>query len=133
MHDTAMTQAPARADLHAPTVLVVEDEALVRMPVAEYLRDYGYHVLEAKDAGEAIDLVDGDDPVDVVFSDVRMPSDIDGFDLARWIGDHHPNLPVLLTSGYSMPRDTSSNRVNLIAKPYSQAQVLDRIQALIQR
>lgn len=133
MHCTAMTQAPARADLHAPTVLVVEDEALVRMPIAEYLRDCGYHVLEAEDAGEAIDLVDGDDRVDVVFTDVHMPGDMDGFDLARWIGDHHPDVPVLLTSGHSTPRDTSSSRVTLIRKPYSQAQVLDRIQALIQR
>ena len=93
MHCIAMTQASAPTDLHAPTVLVVEDEALVRMPIAEYLRDCGYKVLEAEDAGEAIHMVDGGDPVDVVFSDVRMPGDMDGFDLARWIGDHHPDVP----------------------------------------
>lgn len=128
-----MTQMSTRAELHTPTVLVVEDEALVRMPIAEYLRDCGYNVLEAEDAGEAIHLVDSDEPVDVVFSDVRMPGGMDGFDLARWIGDHHPEVPVLLTSGYSMPRAAGFDRVRLIEKPYSQAQVLDRIRALIHR
>lgn len=133
MSYATMSHASAHTAVPAPTVLIVEDEALVRMPIAEYLRDCGYNVLEAEDADEAIHLVDSDEPVDVVFSDVRMPGDMDGFDLARWIGDHHPEVPVLLTSGYSMPRDAASDRVKLIEKPYSQAQVLDRIRALIRR
>ena len=129
----AMPESSARTDLHAPTVLVVEDEVLVRMPIAEYLRDCGYNVLEAGSAGEAIHLVDANEPVDVVFSDVRMPGDMDGFGLARWIRDHHPELPVLLTSGYSAARDAEAAEMKLIEKPYSQAQVLNRIRALIRR
>ena len=128
MSDPSTPAAPPAA-----TVLVVEDEALVRMPIAEYLRDCGYNVLEAEDAGEAIGVVDGEEPVDVVFSDVRMPGNMDGFGLARWIHDHHPEVPVLLTSGYSTPRDGDAARVRLIEKPYSQAQVVDRIRALIHR
>jgi len=129
----AMSNPVTRSDLPSATVLVVEDEALVRMPIAEYLRDCGYNVLEAEDAGEAIGLVDSDEAVDVVFSDVRMPGDMDGFGLARWIRDHHPEVPVLLTSGYSTRRDAEAERVRLIEKPYSQAQVVDRIRALIHR
>lgn len=129
----AMLESPARTDLNAPTVLVVEDEVLVRMPIAEYLRDCGYNVLEAGSAGEAIHLVGANEPVDIVFSDVRMPGDMDGFGLARWIRDHRPDLPVLLTSGYSAARDAESAQVKLIEKPYSQAQVLNRIEALIRR
>lgn len=126
-----MSESPVRTDTYAPTVLVVEDEVLVRMPIAEYLRDCGYNVLEAGDAGEAIHLVDAEEPVDVVFSDVRMPGAMNGFDLARWIRTHHPEVQVLLTSGYSAARDADDTQVKLIEKPYSQAQVLKRIRALM--
>jgi len=118
-------------DPRPPTVLVVEDEALVRMPISEFLRDCGFNVLEAADADQAMDLVDAGDPVDVVFSDVRMPGSKDGFALARWIRDHHPETPVLLTSGYNTSRDGGLAEVRLIEKPYSQAQVLDRLQRLL--
>ena len=131
MHSIAMPQATARTDTRSPTVLVVEDEAFVRMPIAEYLRDCGYHVLEAADANEAIGLVDSSERVDVVFSDVRMPGSMDGFGLARWIREHHPELPVLLTSGYTTSRSSDLTAVKLIEKPYSQSQVLNRIRALI--
>src|ERR1700690_3128346 len=82
------------------TVLVVEDEMMVRQPIAEYLRDCGYNVLEAADASEAIALL-GSDQVDVVFSDVRMPGRMDGFGLARWLRQNHPDVSVLLTSGWT--------------------------------
>ncbi len=118
-------------DLTPPTVLIVEDELLVRMPIAEYLRDCGFNVLEAEDAREAIGLVDGNGPVDVVFSDVRMPGEMDGFALARWIRAHHPEVPVLLTSGYNTSHASDDDRTRLIEKPYSQKHVLSRIQDLL--
>ena len=118
----------------APTVLVVEDEVMVRMPIAEFLRDCGYEVLEAGDAREAIGLVDDARAhVDVVFSDVRMPGEIDGFGLARWIRRNHPQVPVLLASGYFYPangREDPSD-VPIIPKPYSQLQVERRIERLL--
>lgn len=126
-----MSQSSAHAAASSPTVLVVEDEAIVRIPIAEYLRDCGYHVLEAANAGEAIGLVGSGDRVDVVFSDVRMPGSMDGVGLARWIRDHHPEVPVLLTSGYSTSLSGELKEVKLIEKPYSQSQVLNRIRALI--
>jgi CheY-like chemotaxis protein len=116
--------------VHAATVLVVEDEDLVRMPIAEYLRDCGYNVLEAGDAREAIGLAD-EDHVDVVFSDVRMPGEMDGFGLARWFRMHHPEVPVLLTSGYNTSWASEAEPVRLIGKPYSQRQVLERIRAAL--
>ncbi|MBN8900299.1 MAG: response regulator [Rhodospirillales bacterium] len=116
------------------TVLVVEDEIFVREPIAEYLRDCGYHVLEAGDAREAISLVEGATSVDVVFSDVRMPGDMDGFALAQWLRSHHPEVSVLLTSGYYATRQLGAPApdVKLIEKPYSQAHVLRRIRALLE-
>jgi CheY-like chemotaxis protein len=115
------------------TVLIVEDETMVRLPIAEYLRDCGYHVLEAADASEAMAVVDSD-KVDVVFSDVRMPGQIDGFGLARWLQQNHPRVPVLLTSGWTGATQKGNDAprgVRVIEKPYSQAQVADRLEGLL--
>jgi CheY-like chemotaxis protein len=118
-----------------PTVLVVEDEEMVRMPIAEYLRDCGYKVLEAGDAAQAIAAVDEAGPVNLVFSDVRMPGRMDGIGLAQWFQANHPNVPVLLTSGYSTNRGTTGKvpGLRLIEKPYSQLQVARRIAGLLER
>ncbi len=116
------------------TVLIVEDEMMVRMPIAEYLRDCGYNVLEASDANEAIAAIDSADPVSLVFSDVRMPGAMDGIGLAEWCCSHHPDIPVLLTSGYNggrRPPSASGSVARFIEKPYSQAQVAERIAALL--
>jgi CheY-like chemotaxis protein len=121
------------AKSRAPTMLVVEDEALVCMPIAEFLRDCGFNVLAAADADEAIGLVDAGDPVDVVFSDVRVPGGKDGFALVRRIRDHHPQTPVLLTSGYNTARDAGVAGLRVLAKPYFQAQVLDRLRHLLRQ
>src|ERR1700760_3715059 len=112
-----------------PTVLVVEDEVMVRMPIAEYLRDCGYNVVEACDADEAIAAVAESGPVNLVFSDVRMPGRMDGFGLAEWFRANYPDVPVLLTSGYNTSRGVARNMpgVRLIEKPYSQIQVAHRI------
>ena len=116
------------------TVLVVDDDALVRMTIVEYLRDCGYTVLEAGDACEAMALIDCDQSIDLVFSDVRMPGPMDGFGLSYWVRRTHPDVQMLLTSGYnalrSMPPDVSRG-ARLIEKPYSHAQVAQKIDDLL--
>jgi CheY-like chemotaxis protein len=129
-----MSSCPALNAPHAPTVLVVDDDALVREPISDYLREVGYEVLEAGDAQEAIDMVSHAEHVDVVFSDVRMPGELDGVGLARWMKAHRPGLPVLLTSGYagsSWPASELGQEVRLLPKPYTQAQVLRHIRRLL--
>jgi CheY-like chemotaxis protein len=116
------------------TVLVVEDEMMVRMPIAEYLRDCGYNVVEAADAREAIDAVHTDGPVSVVFTDIRMPGTMDGLGLAEWFSANYPDVPVLLTSGYNGGRSlppAAAPGGRFIEKPYSQIQVERRIAALL--
>jgi CheY-like chemotaxis protein len=107
---------------------------MVRLPIAEYLRDCGYNVLEAADASEAIATMRAEESVSLVFSDIRMPGKMDGFALAEWCHSHYPSVPVLLTSGYnggrSVPVDPAS-RTRIIEKPYSQAHVARRIAALL--
>jgi CheY-like chemotaxis protein len=116
------------------TVLVVEDETMVRMPIAEYLRDCGYNVVEASDASEAMAAMNSDDAVSLVFTDVRMPGKMDGFGLAEWFRSHYPNVPVLLNSRYNGGRSLPAASVpgtRFIEKPYSQTQVARRIAALL--
>jgi CheY-like chemotaxis protein len=119
----------------ARTVLVVEDECMVRMPIVEYLRDCGFRVLEAADAPGAIAVLESDGCVDLVFSDVRMPGPMDGRGLARWVREHRPAMPVLLTSGYNTHGDLGDGRADdlrVIGKPYSQRQVARRIEAILE-
>jgi len=127
-----MQKHPSDATLPA-TVLVVDDDQLVREPIADYLREVGFDVLEAGDAHEAIDLVDHADHVDLVFTDIRMPGELDGVGLARWVRTHRPGLPVLLTSGYcgTWLGDRLEREVRLIQKPYTQDEVLRQIRRLL--
>lgn len=118
------------------TVLVVEDDTMVRMPIAEYLRDCGYTVLEAGSASEAIATLDSGAPVGLVFSDIRMPGKMDGLGLAEWCHVHCPAVPVLLTSGYSggqNPRTTPFPGTGFVEKPYSQLHVGRLIAELFDR
>jgi DNA-binding NtrC family response regulator len=81
-------------------VLVVEDEHLILMALAAHLGDKGFSVREACCAADAIAILE--EPgclIDLVFSDVRMPGEMDGFGLSRWIFENRPNVPVILASG----------------------------------
>ena len=68
-----------------PSVLVVEDDVLVRTVVAAYLRECGFGVVESVSADEAVRVLEAGIRVDIVFSDVNMPGKLDGFGLAQWI------------------------------------------------
>src|SRR5437016_9555126 len=59
-----------------PTILVVEDEVLIRLMISEYLREFGYRVVEARTGAEARRVLQSSQPVDLVFSDIRMPGDM---------------------------------------------------------
>jgi DNA-binding NtrC family response regulator len=103
----------------ATTILVAEDEVLVRLDVSEALRAKGHNVLEASSAEEAIQILKSGQVVSLVFTDVRMPGALDGLDLARYVRTHHPDVPVLITSGH-LPADEMPEELGqLIAKPYN--------------
>jgi two-component system, response regulator PdtaR len=115
------------------TVLVVEDEMIVRMTISEYLRDEGYDVVEAGTADEALTILQNGTGIDLVFTDVRMPGSIDGCELARRIRTHWPKLPVILTSGYSdellTARSISEDIV--VPKPYRPQAIVTTIKAVL--
>ncbi len=114
----------------ARTILVVEDEELIRLFLTDFLLDCGYNVLEAGNVTQAKALL-ADKQVDLVFSDVNMPGTETGFDLAKWVCRRHPGTKVLLTSGFPQTAaDTGDLPEPLIPKPYTCSAVLKRIQNL---
>jgi DNA-binding response OmpR family regulator len=122
---------------HTPphTIVVVEDEVLIRMPLAEYLRDCGYRVFEAADVAEAKAVLNADTPIDLMFTDVNMPGEEDGFVLARWVRRHRLDTKILVTSGgaASAAEKAGGMRVDgpLLVKPYQYEIVLKRIEGLL--
>ena len=79
------------------TILFVEDEALVRMDMAEFLRECGYRVHEAATAEEAKFLID------LVFTDINLSGGMNGLELAEWTLHHRPGVKVLVTTGWTAP------------------------------
>ena len=88
------------ATVSNPVVLVVEDEPLVRFVLTETLLDDGYQVLEAGNAGEALDQLRSRTDISAVITDVRMPGEMDGIGLARAIATEWPRIRILVVSGY---------------------------------
>ena len=117
------------------TVLIVEDEVLIRWVIAEHLRECGYRVIEAGSGDEALDILRRTAlSIDVVFSDVRMPGAIDGFALAQWVRRQRPAIKVVLTSGIARAADAAQalcEEAPLVPKPYSPAELERRIRMLL--
>jgi DNA-binding NtrC family response regulator len=114
------------------TVLVVEDELLVRLMVSDALRDEGYDVLEASSGDEAVALLRSGVPIDVVFTDVRMPGEIDGLGLLAFVRDLHVEMPVIITSGHLAKLATPADDTTLfLPKPYHMEQLTFLLEAVL--
>ncbi|HEY1263633.1 MAG TPA: response regulator [Terriglobales bacterium] len=113
------------------TILVVEDEVLVRLDIAAYLRSAGFRVLEAGNAYEAIQLLGADQTIDLVFSDVSMPGSLNGIDLARWIRHKRKGVHVILTSGTANNVQLASRDNVVVPKPYQPRDVEVSIRRLL--
>ncbi len=112
-------------------VLLVEDEGLIRLIMADFLRDEGFEVIEAWNGDEAVKLLDGPDNFDILFTDVRMPGTFDGIDVAALARRRHPALPVLVVSGYATQLTSRLSLLNppavFISKPYRLTQILEAL------
>lgn len=116
------------------TILVVEDDVLVRVVVSEYLRGCGFKVMEAANADEALIVLQKSDiAVDIVFSDIEMLGALDGFGLAQWIRANRPDLGVILAGSISRAATVTTELCHdgPIPKPYEPQLVADRIRRLI--
>ncbi|WP_066680294.1 ATP-binding protein [Caulobacter sp. CCH9-E1] len=110
---------PPPADSDRQRVLLVEDDDSVAHLVEEMLRELGYEVKRVADGSSALDALRADPGFQLVFSDMVMPGDIGGLDLARDISRLRPDLPVVLTTGYSAAAAAASKEGRrVLVKPY---------------
>jgi CheY-like chemotaxis protein len=125
---------PGNGGARPSTVLVVEDEVLVRMPIAEHLRESGFRVIEASNATEAQDIFRAREPIEVVFSDITMPGPMNGADLARWVRQNFPDVKIILTSGARLtlvsPEPDPVEDL-FLPKPYQYGAIIEHIRRLL--
>jgi len=112
--------------------LIVDDEEALLKVAIEYLEDLGYKTKTATNAKQAIEMLQGPRQIDLVFSDVVMPGDMDGYNLGKAVLENHPGISILLTSGFTAKREKSLNGDNLLInklsrnllnKPYNQPEL----------
>lgn len=122
---------------HRPSVLLVEDEVLIRLDTADQLRALGMAVTEAADAQEALSVLESGIRVDVVFTDIRMPGKLDGLDLVRVIRERYPEVKVILCSGddvairHIFQGEHAISLSDFFQKPYRIEDVEKRIRQLL--
>lgn len=117
-----MSDAPSGEEAHSPAILIVEDDALLRLTLSDHLQDQGFKVLEASNGDEALAIMAA--PafyVDIVVTDVMMPGITDGFALAKWIAENQPDIPVIVASGDTAKielAEAEESRFQFLRKPY---------------
>lgn len=117
-----------------PTILVVDDEPMIRMAVTDHLKDCGFLVIEACDAEEAIEVLEAVPDIALVFSDVRMPGSLNGIGLVQWLSRSRPGIPVILATG-DMGKAYAANELcgaHFFPKPYSLDAVGQKVRELLQ-
>lgn len=126
---------PSCGDATSATILVVEPDILVRMVIADYLRDCGYKVVEGVSADEVLAVLEAGKKIDVIMAEVRLAGRLDGFGLARQIREDHPEIDVILTSGVARAADKASDLCDdgPLDKPYHPQEVVRRINLLRER
>ena len=113
------------------SVLVVEDDILVRMMIAEELRGAGFLVLEAANADEALKILEGNTRINLVMTDVMMPGSMDGVGLAAAVRSKWPLLKIVVASVEAPAWPRLGLADAFIGKPYDPARVVGRIKALL--
>jgi CheY-like chemotaxis protein len=123
----------ASASIGTATILVAEDEVLIRFMTAEDLRRAGYTVLEAGNAADALTLLRSNTPVDLLLTDIRMPGSMDGAELASVARELWPAMKIIVLSAYPPQPPTPEIVDGFIAKPYDPRLFLTRIKELLKR
>jgi len=100
-------------------ILVVDDDKAVLRVTCKRLVELGYNAIEATTAAEAIELLETNETISLVLSDVRMPGEMSGYDLAKWLFVNRPQTAILLTSGYNDEAAGENANVKILAKPCS--------------
>jgi CheY-like chemotaxis protein len=112
-----------------PTVLLVEDEVLIRLMVAEELRGRGIQVLEASSADEALSVLESALPIHLLFTDIHLPGAMNGVALANLARTRYPHLKLIITSSQAPAGGAVAD--SFIPKPYDLPAVIRQVEALL--
>lgn len=105
----------------ATTVLVVEDDGLIRLDLADTLLDAGYEVLEAANADQALAVLEQGGDIEMLLTDIDMPGSMNGIQLAAVTADRWPNCAIVVISGrYTPEQGLLPNGARFVAKPVSE-------------
>ncbi len=122
------------SDAQPPQILVVEDDELTREFVVDLIHSFGYSVVAAADAMEAMKTLEETPSIVLVFTDVAMPG-VDGIMLADMVKQHRPKLKILYTTGgHIVPRMKAEAGIlhgNILAKPYRPSDLRHEIERLL--
>jgi CheY-like chemotaxis protein len=115
-----------------PVVLVVEDEPLLRMLAVEVVEEAGFTAIEARDADEAVVLLESRTDITLLFTDINMPGSMDGLKLAHAVRDRWPPIKILVVSGKQQLQfsDLPSNSC-FVGKPYQASALVDELRSMI--
>lgn len=129
--DNTMAQSPTPSQ---PTILVAEDNAILRLDASELLKDHGYTVVEAANADEAIKLMESRKDIRMLFTDIEMPPGCNGLELAYEVHNRWPKVLLVITSGRVEPaRDEIADHGIFIRKPYKPNDLLAQIDEVIEK
>jgi CheY-like chemotaxis protein len=113
------------------TVLLVEDDAGVRAVTASLLRERQFSVIEADSGARALEIIDREPEIDLLFTDVVMPGGMDGFQLGKLARERRINLPVLYATGYAASFSASEQHADVLAKPYREKDLIAKLRTLL--
>lgn len=117
-----------------PVILVVDDEALLRMLATEHFEEAGFEVIEAENGAAALAALQERPDIQAVFTDVQMPGRPDGFALARAVRKASPTCAIVVVSGRATPNPADlADGVHFVSKPYWGSEVVSLISGMIRR
>jgi CheY-like chemotaxis protein len=113
-------------------VLVVEDSTLIRMGAVDLVLSAGYEALEARDADEAIRILESRSDIDLVFTDVQMPGTMDGIKLSHYIRNRWPPVKLIVVSGMAILEESSlPEGSRFFPKPYNDHAIADAMARML--
>jgi CheY-like chemotaxis protein len=129
--DAMSANNPTETPADRIEVLVIEDDVLIRLDMADSLRVSGFTVLEASNGDEALTVLKAVDTVALVVSDIQMPGKIDGLALAAWLRREMPHIAIVLVTGRLPAAGMSTKADAVLGKPTDTTLLVEKVRHLL--